>query len=280
LAVYFTALVLGSAFFEWKITETGEAIERLPWLMLALMYTPGAASIVARLACREGFGDISFRPGGSEGRRTAFLAWCYPVIVGFAAYGTAWMTGLARFQPPLGPQSHLYVASPAGNLLTSFALTSTLGTIVSAVSAFGEELGWRGYMLTRLIVAGVPKPVLVSGLIWGVWHVPLILTGQYAAGSQPRLSAALFLIGVLADAYLAAYVRLRSGSIWPAVMYHAAWNAIIQLTFDRATVGVPLAVGESGWLTAAIAIGAVIWITRGPWKLQRRPGEPLLNPEL
>ena len=167
---------------------------------------------------------------------------------------------------------------PEPNLLTSFLLAATLGTVVSCLSAFGEEIGWRGYMLTRLIVAGVPKPVLVSGLIWALWHVPLILSGQYAAGSQPQLSAMLFVVGTLADAYLAAYVRLQSGSVWPAVMYHGASNAIIQGTFDRASVGTPPAIGESGWLTATIAVIVVLLVTRGPWTLRQRPGQPLSLP--
>ena len=203
------------------------------------------------------------------------VTWAYPVAVGSLAYGTAWASGLVTFRPPLPPESHLYSNSSAVNFLTSLLLTATLGTVVSCLSAFGEEVGWRGYMLTRLIVAGVPKPVLVSGLIWASWHVPLILSGQYATGSRPRLSAMLFVIGVVADAYLAAYVRLRSGSLWPAVTSHGAVNAIIQGTFDRATSGTPLAVGESGWLTATTAVVVVMLMTRGIWKLQRRPGEPL-----
>jgi uncharacterized protein len=275
LSIYFPALILGSIFFEWKIIQTGDSIDKNPLLILALMYMPAVASIIARLALREGFGDVCFRFGGREGGRAILLAWTYPMVVGFVAYGTAWAVGVAEFQPPLPAQSHLYSSSAAANLMTSLALTATLGTVVSCVSAFGEELGWRGYMLTRLMIAGVPKPILVSGLIWAVWHVPLILSGQYAAGTRPLLSAMLFVIGVVADGYLAAYVRLRSGSVWPAVIYHAAINSIIQGTFDRATVGTPQAVGESGWLTAMSAVVIVLLVTRGPWKLQLRPGEEL-----
>jgi membrane protease YdiL (CAAX protease family) len=133
-------------------------------------------------------------------------------------------------------------------------------------------------MLTRLMVAGVPRPVLTSGIIWAFWHVPLILSGQYAAGTRPWLSALLFVIGVVAESYFAAYVRLRSGSVWPAVVYHGAVNAIIQGTFDRATAGTSAAVGESGWLTATIAIILVVIVTRGSWTPQRRPGQPLTLP--
>ena len=151
-------------------------------------------------------------------------------------------------------------------------------TALSCLSAFGEEVGWRGYMLTRLITAEVPKPVFISGLVWGFWHLPLILSGQYAAGSRPWLSAILFVIGVVAAAYLIAYLRLQSGSVWPAVIMHGAWNAIIQGTFDRATAGTPPAVGESGWLTIIVSIVVVLLVTRGASTLQRRPTERLALP--
>jgi len=133
-------------------------------------------------------------------------------------------------------------------------------------------------MLTRLIAAGVPKPVLVSGILWALWHVPIILSGQYAAGSHPRLSAALFVIGVIAEAYLIAFLRLRSGSIWPAVLMHGAWNAIIQGAFDRATAGTPLIVGESGWLTVTVIIAFVLAAATGGWSLYQAPGKQLTLP--
>jgi membrane protease YdiL (CAAX protease family) len=118
-------------------------------------------------------------------------------------------------------------------------------------------------MLTRLIDAGVPKPILASGIIWGAWHTPLILSGQYASGSHPYVSAALFMVNIAAFAYLAAYARLSSGSVWPAVLLHAAWNAIIQGPFDRNTVDTPMSVGESGYLTTVVTIAVVVWMTRG-----------------
>jgi len=278
LAVYFVVLMAGSAFFEWRVLLSGQSIDNVPLLILGLMYMPATASLVARIALREGFGDISLRFSGSKSLGAMCLAWIYPMIVGFLAYGIAWTSGLAEFRPPLSPRSHLYVPSGFANFLTSLFVAATVGTLVSCVSTFGEELGWRGYMLTRLIAAGVPKPVLVSGILWALWHVPIILSGQYAAGSHPRLSAALFVIGVIAEAYLIAFLRLRSGSIWPAVLMHGAWNAIIQGAFDRATAGTPLIVGESGWLTVTVIIAFVLAAATGGWSLYQAPGKQLTLP--
>ena len=104
-----------------------------------------------------------------------------PLVVGVVAYGTAWLTGLADFQ------------GDAATVLRGVAFAATVATFVGLLAATGEEVGWRGNMLTRLIDAGVPRPVLVSGLIWAVWHVPLILAGLYASGSNPAISAVLFI---------------------------------------------------------------------------------------
>jgi uncharacterized protein len=271
LAIYFSLVVIGSAFFEWRILRTGDPIGAHVRLVFALMWTPAIASFVSRLVLREGISDVSFRWGGRAGTDACRVAWTFPLVVGVLAYGMAWTTGLAAFRAaPFLARLPGTLPVPA-RFAVFLVLSATIGTLVGCVSAAGEEIGWRGYMLTRLIEAGVPQPILVSGLIWGSWHVPLILSGQYAAGSHPYVSAILFVVNIVAFAYLAASVRLSSGSVWPAVVLHAAWNAIIQGPFDSSTVGTPLAVGESGYLTTIVTIVVVVWLTRGKWSAYRRP---------
>jgi len=268
LAIYFFIVVIGSAFLEWKILKTGEQVGASIGLVFALMWTPAVASFAARLALREGLSDVSFRWGGRAGTRAIGLAWAFPLVVGSLAYGLAWITGLAQFSSAQVLRRFPSLPVPVG-FVASVTLSATAGSLISCLSAAGEEIGWRGYMLTRLIDAGVPQPILVSGIIWGAWHTPLILSGQYASGAHPDVSAALFMVNIIAFAYLAAYLRLSSGSVWPAVFLHAAWNAIIQGPFDRATVGTPLAVGESGYITTIVVIGIVAVATRDRWKPAR-----------
>src|SRR5262245_48055728 len=111
LLVYFAILIVGSVFFETRILRSLASIDRVPGLIFALMYMPAVASVVARIALKEGFADISLRFGGREGGRAAFVGWVYPLVVGFVSYGVAWATGHAELQPPLSPHSHLYVGS-------------------------------------------------------------------------------------------------------------------------------------------------------------------------
>lgn len=95
-----------------------------------------------------------------------------PLIVGFTACRIAWSTGLARFKAPILPGAVLgmHFAS-AGSGFVSFCqclgVMLVLGALENCKYAAGEEIGWRGYMLTRLVHSGIRVPVLVSGLAWG-----------------------------------------------------------------------------------------------------------------
>jgi uncharacterized protein len=272
LAIYFPALILTSGIVEWLIVRNGDAMQIHPNLVLLLMWTPALSSAVARLALREGIRDISFRFGGKIGLRSMGIAVLMPLIVGTLAYGIAWSIGLVGFSAITpSPQelamspaaARLAALEPISRFLASVALGATVFTAYGCLWTAGEEIGWRGYMLTRLVTAGVPQPLFVSGLIWAVWHFPLILSGAYASGANPFLSAGLFTIMVIGSALVAGVLRLRSGSVWPAIVLHSAWNSLIQNPFDRSSVGpgATLWVGESGVLVAVttLIVGLVVY---------------------
>lgn len=259
LALYFAVLVPITVLLEAIMIRTGTFV---PWVLF-LMFTPTLASVIARLTLREGFGDVSFRVGGRRGVQASLLALILPVIVGLVAYGIAWSVGLAEFTPP-GSATFPAVTNPLARLGLQFVSVLNIGFLVALVLAAGEEIGWRGYMLTRLIDARVPQPVLVSGLIWGVWHLPLILSGLYAAGPNPLLSALWFLVAITVSSFLYARLRLATGSIWPAIILHGAWNSTIQSVFDVSTSGerATFWVGESGILVMLTIIIVVVLLAR------------------
>jgi membrane protease YdiL (CAAX protease family) len=273
--VLFLALVAGvSAWIEWSIARTGRPVGESGLLVALLMWTPAVVSFICRIAFREGLRDVSFRLGGRGSARPLLAAWLLPLAVGVPAYGIAWAAGLSRFAPPDLARFGMSSLPPAGRFTLLLVLTLTLGTLFSALSAAGEEIGWRGFMLTRLVDAGVPVPLLLSGVLWALWHVPLILTGQYAAGANRFLSAGLFVVAVSAMGCAIGYLRLTSGSVWPAVFLHASWNAVIQGAFDASSAGGKIWVGESGLLVVASLVAVTAWLARGAWAARRTPREP------
>nr|WP_240806775.1 CPBP family intramembrane glutamic endopeptidase [Polyangium spumosum] len=128
-----------------------------------------------------------------------------------------------------------------------------------AVLAVGEEIGWRGYLLPRLIDARIPHPALVSGVVWGGWHAPMILSGHYNPSPSPMLSLLLFVVCLTGQSYFAARLRLDTGSVWPPVVMHGGWNAIAVSFFGASTTGkhAPLWASEGGVLVA----GSTVLIT-------------------
>jgi membrane protease YdiL (CAAX protease family) len=247
-----------------------------------LMWTPALASLVARLTLREGVADVSFRIGDRRGWKAMFATLLFPTIIGLLAYGSAWALGLAQFVEPDGAMVELgrrLIGEEAPSAVVVFTATllvaSTYGALFGVITAAGEEIGWRGYMLTRLIDAGVPRPLLVSGVVWALWHVPLILAGSYAAGPFILLSAASFVVGVSATGTIIGRLRLQTGSVWPAIVLHAAWNSIIQGGFDPATRGesATLWTGESGLLVSLCLLLAALLLARWPWTVLRQPAQ-------
>ena len=255
LAIYFAVVVVLSGGLEaYFIFINPDAFGTLFWT-LALMWSPALASVIARLVLREGFSDVSFRWGGVRTLPWYALGLAVPLAVSILAYGAAWLTGLVKFE------------GSAGALLVGLVSAATWITIFNFIFVTGEEIGWRGYMLTRLIDAGVPRPVLVSGLIWALWHLPMILAGIYVAGPYPALSAVLFVVSVTSTSFVYARMRLETGSIWPVIFAHSAWNAIIQGPFDGATKGPNAALwtGESGILTVIVLVVVAVIVSRGTW---------------
>ncbi|MBZ4329250.1 CPBP family intramembrane glutamic endopeptidase [Corallococcus sp. AS-1-12] len=258
------------------LLRTQGLLEEHLGLALAFMWTPAVASVVARLALREGFQDVSFRLGGAQGRRAVLVAWLLPALASGLAYGVAWGAGLVAFSPPTLRDFGLEGLPPLARFGVLLAINLTGGLLISAVTATGEELGWRGYLLTRLVAAGVRYPVLWSGLIWWAWHLPLLVSGRYRVGPEPWLSPVLFLIPILAASYVMARLRLTTGSVWPAVMLHSSSNAVVQAAFDASSGDASLWVGESGLLVCLTSLlGAALiarwWAPRQPAGVTPRP---------
>ena len=89
-----------------------------------------------------------------------------------------------------------------------------------------------------------------------------------------------FMVGATAFAVVLARFRLQTGSIWPAIVLHGAWNSVIQSAFDPAAAGPGAQVwlGESGILVALILVVAAALMSWGRWAMLAAPGQPLRTP--
>ena len=264
LLVFASLLIPLSLFGYWFYVSFPDAPLFLP--SLPLMLSPGLASIITRLVRREGFADVSFRLRGPRMGRAFLLAFLLPLLVGGVAYGSSYLLGLAEFDPPPFPFA---VSSP----LAQFALNVSFSTILVILllpSAAGEEVGWRGYLLPRMIDARIPQPILLTSLVWGAWHLPVVFAGVYAVGPSLWLSALGLMVATLAFGSVLGWIRLGTGSVWPCIVAHAAWNAIINGAFTPATQNATqnMWIGETGILVAGILVISAFWLA-GSWGSER-----------
>jgi membrane protease YdiL (CAAX protease family) len=262
LLVFAGFLIPLSLFGYWFYATMGNTLPLVP--SFPLMLAPGLAAVLTRLLRREGFADVSFRLRNPWMSRAYLLAFGLPLIVGIVAYGLACLFGLAKFDPPPFPVA---VGLPLGQFGLVLAFSATAGTILGFPSAAGEEIGWRGYLLPRMIDGRLPQPILLNSLIWGVWHLPVLFAGVYAVGPSVWLSATGLIVGTLAAGSILAWIRLATRSIWPYIIVHAAWNAMINGGFTLATqnAAANFWIGESGILVV-VTLALVALLIGRSWK--------------
>jgi membrane protease YdiL (CAAX protease family) len=96
------------------------------------------------------------------------------------------------------------------------------------LGAFGEELGWRGFLLPKMIAADIPHPYLASDIVWAIWHLPLIAFGSFYQTTNALMVSA-YAMSIIAMTFVISELRLRSGSVWVATLLHASHNFFSQL---------------------------------------------------
>lgn len=138
-----------------------------------------------------------------------------------------------------------------------FFVILVIGTPIGMPTAIGEEIGWRGFMVPSLFKKiGLEKTLLLSSLIWGIWHLPILISGLYMPGTPIYYKVPMFLLMILASGTIIGLLTLQSKSVWPAAVMHAAHNVFDQALFGAYTSGKNnmYYVSETGIFTVVIGI--------------------------
>lgn len=245
--VIYVALAFGLAWALWfavlyPLYNAGGDTTTLQLVMAAGMFAPAIAVVLTRLITREGFHDAWVRPRAfSTSWRLYVLAWFGPLVLTVAGATLYYVLNPGDFDPSMSYliQTSREVAEstgaelPADDATLRMSLIASAATVVIApavnvVTCFGEEWGWRGYLLPHLLERFPMVPTLfISGLIWGLWHAPLTVLGHnYGLGyaGYPFAGIAAMCCFCIVLGIFMAYVTLRTGSCLPAVFAHGMIN--------------------------------------------------------
>jgi uncharacterized protein len=224
-----------------------------------LMWCPALAALTT---CRLLHIDLASL--GWSWRPARYVGWAYliPILYALPVYVATWIFVRGSWAFPafaeLTGASFGFPGRPrAATFLLGLPLLATVGLVGSLARALGEEIGWRGFLLPRLVGQfGFTLGCLLSGCIWAAWHYPGLLFADYNAGTSPAYALTCFTLMVIGDSYVFGWIRLRSNSIWPAAMLHASHNLFVQAIFDRMTAPV----GGALYITTEFGFGMVLTV--------------------
>lgn len=237
----FLGLLLAGSLACYILIFRGNGLEQSNYLVLFLMWVPGLSALVTVFIYKRPMKSLGWRPGKAV---YLLIAYFLPILYAIIPYSMVWLTGLGELDS---------ASLPDTRQLLVFA---TLGVALSMLSALGEEIGWRGYFITRLSeIMSFRKAVLLSGVVWLLWHTPLILFSDYNNPNMPVwfswLCFATMLLGIT---FAFSWLRLKSCSLWPAALMHASHNLYIQGLLDPLTIDT----GRTACFTGEFGVGLAI----------------------
>jgi membrane protease YdiL (CAAX protease family) len=242
-------------------------------VLLVSMFMPMTmALVVQKVIYKEPLREplrISFRPN-----RWFLVAWLLPAIVALAAAGVSVLLPGVEYSPDTAGLLERYSASltpeqmeemrqqlaalPIHPVWLGLVQGLLAGVTINAVAAFGEELGWRGLLQRELAHLGFWRSSTLIGVIWGIWHAPVIIQG-YNYPEHPLAGVAMMTIFTMLLAPILAYVTLKARSVIAAAIAHGTLNGTAGIPLLIIAGGNDLTVGVTG--LAGFAVLALVNLT-------------------
>jgi membrane protease YdiL (CAAX protease family) len=238
------------------------------------MWGPGIAALVATLlVAKQPFKSLRLNTLGPK--RYYLWAWLLPPILVIVSglltlfLRTGQLDTEFTFMAQMLEQTGTQLPISTGMLvMIQIAQALLLGPLINVIFAMGEELGWRGFLLPRLMPLGQWKALLLSGTIWGLWHAPAIAQGHNYP-DHPYLGILLMTVFCILLGVIIGWMYLKTRSPWVAALAHGSLNAWAGLPYLFMKPGFDTAMGGTltsipGWLVMGLFIGWLVLTKRLP----------------
>jgi membrane protease YdiL (CAAX protease family) len=188
--------------------------------------------LVATLICQKSSKEPLLRNVGISWKvnRWWFFGWLIvPLIPLLTILFTHWTIGLSFNVPgetvPLG-----FMNKPVGMVGITLLSGMVAGVTTNALFAFGEEIGWRGYLLKQFEGKNFLTTSIIIGIIWGLWHAPLILLGHNYP-QHPQWGVLMMVVMSIPLSFIIQYFRVKSDSVIVAAVMHGTFNALAGMAY-------------------------------------------------
>ena len=211
-------------------------------LKAGVMFFPSFGVIVTRMVTKETFVGNSMMINLKLKGNLRYYALAWFGIAGLIVFGAAvyFLISPSKFDPQMGYAKLLLSGQLQGTgqtitdetvrqaVLMQVLMGIFLSPFANLLNCFGEEWGWRGYLLPKMMNQFKIVPaLLISGVIWGIWHIPLIIMGHnYGVGYRgyPVVGILAMCVFCTVMGIILSYMTIKTGSCIPAVMGHGMMN--------------------------------------------------------
>ncbi len=262
-------------------------------LTSVMMFIPAVGVVLTRLLTKEGFRNHYLKWTWNKANTKYYLfAWVAPVILTLLGGAIYFLVFLQRFDFDMSYLVAVYaengkIVEPSElrtTVLSQMAAAVILAPLLNCMTCFGEEWGWRGYLLPKMAKKFDLIPMLlINGVIWGLWHAPLTVMGhnygtQYSG--YPYLGIAAMCVFCIVLGILFSYVTMKTGSCIPAIIGHGAANGFASsMVYFTDNGGNPLVgpgiTGIIGGLPTMITAVLLIYIMKKERTLEEFRGKDL-----
>jgi uncharacterized protein len=174
-------------------------------------FAPALATfIVRKWVTREGFADAGLHPQLIKRLPYYLFAWLWPLAGVAIVIAVASVLGILLVRSDVAP---------------TLVVSALAGSLIATPLFFGEEFGWRGYLQLRIADGRPLLAAVITGLIWGVYHYPVILVG-FEGFENTLLGLIIFPVTTVLLSIVFGWLRYKTGSIWVTCLAHSATNGV------------------------------------------------------
>lgn len=203
--------------------------------LAAAMFAPAIGNLLTRLITKEGFQHLCLHPnfkGNLKSYLAVYLGTPLLLLLSMAIYFLIFPN---HFDAQLTTLNQMIKAQGTPDVTANAVLTISvlqvmfIGPIINLIPTLGEELGWQGYLLPKLrLLVSDRQAILITGIIWGLWHAPVIAMGHnYGTNyiGYPFLGILAMAVFCMILAAIEGHFTIKTESVVPAAMIHSAVNA-------------------------------------------------------
>lgn len=203
----------------------------------ALMMCPALSAFATLKITKR---PISSLPWNLEKSKYLSVSYLIPVLYITIAYVLIWFFS---FGSVLNQETILEWSQELGMeefsipmvIVSMIVLLSIVGVVKNIGSTLGEEIGWRGFFIYELRkIFSFGGVSIISGLIWSIWHWPIILL-IYKGSGNVIFHISSFTVMIIGMSVILAYYTFKSNSLWPSALFHSVHNIFIQKIFTPLT---------------------------------------------